>query len=279
MIDYLAIGHVTEDLWPEGLTPGGTVTYSSRAARAFLQKVTVLTAASPGTDLNAAFPDIDAHCIAAPLTTQFRNIYTASGRVQVVSPCPVVLEPAHLTDEMRASRIAHLGPVCNEVSAEIVRNFSADTFIGITPQGWMRRWDEQGHVVSRADNWTDAELVLSRASAVVTSIDDVAGDWSKALHWASQTRLLIVTQGPLGCTAFYDGNALQTPAPAVQEVEPTGAGDIFATVLFIALQRGDPLRDACALANCIAAQSVTRPRMAGIPTRADIALCQHEPLK
>jgi hypothetical protein len=279
VIDYLAIGHVTEDLWPEGPTPGGTVTYSSRAARKFLEKVTVLTAASAGTDTNAAFPNIDAYCLAAPNTTQFRNIYTAGGRVQVVSPCPIMLEPAYLTEDMRASRIVHLGPVCNEVSTEIVCCFHPNTFIGITPQGWMRRWDEQGHVVSRADNWTDAGLVLSHASAVVTSIDDVAGNWSVAHHWASQTRLLIVTQGALGCTAFYGGNTLQTPAPAVQEVEPTGAGDIFATVLFIALQRGDTLRDACALANCIAAQSVTRPHLAGVPTGADIALCQRMPLK
>jgi len=279
VIDYLAIGHVTEDLWPEGPTPGGTVTYSSRTARAFLEQVTVLTAASAGTDTRTAFPDIDVCCIPAPLTTQFRNIYTPGGRVQVVSPCPVVLEPAHLTDEMRASRIVHLGPVCNEVNPRMVRNFHNGTFIGITPQGWMRRWDDQGHVTSLATHWTDAALILAHASAVVTSIDDVAGDWSTARDWASQTRLLIVTQGPLGCTAFFGGDSIQVPAPSAQEVDPTGAGDIFATVLFIALQRGDPLRDACALANCIAAQSVTRLRLAGVPGSADIALCQRHPLK
>ena len=288
MIDYLAIGHVTEDLpgtlgqQPEGSTPGGTVTYASRTARAFVSQVAVLTAAAAGMDIYAAFPNIDACCIEAPTTTQFRNIYVAGGRIQVVSPCPIVLQPDHLTDAMRASRIMHLGPVCNEISPDMVRHASPNTFIGITPQGWMRRWDEQGHVDSRAGNWVDAELILSHAHAVVTSIDDVAGDWSVAHRWAAQTRLLIVTQGPLGCTAFFDGQELHTPAPQTQEVESTGAGDIFAAALFIALQRGDTVRDACALANCIGAQSVTRPRLAGIPTNADTrlaTLCLPTPLQ
>jgi sugar/nucleoside kinase (ribokinase family) len=65
----------------------------------------------------------------------------------------------------------------------------------------------------------------------------------------------------------------------VQEVDPTGAGDIFATVLFIALRRGDALPAACALANCIAAQSVTRPRLSGVPTAADMVLCRPLPLQ
>ncbi len=274
MIDYLAIGHVTDDLWPEGNTPGGTVTYSSRAARAFVPHVKVLTAADVAFDTQAAFPAISVCRVDAPATTRFRNIYTPEGRVQVVSPCPVTLQPDDLTAEMRNSRIVHLAPVCNEVSAAIAGAVEPDTFVGITPQGWMRRWNGDGHVESRADNWVEAAAVLPRANAVVISIDDVAGDWSVARRWAARTPLLVVTQGPLGCTAFRGGAPLHVPAPKVQEVEPTGAGDIFAAVLFIALQRGADLRDACEHANCIAAQSVTRVRMAGIPTERDIMLCR-----
>jgi sugar/nucleoside kinase (ribokinase family) len=174
---------------------------------------------------------------------------------------------------MRNSRIAHLGPVCNEIDPEIVSAFSASTFVGITPQGWMRRWDAQGHVTSLAANWVDAPRVLARASAVVISIDDVAGDWEMARAWAAQTTLLVVTQGALGCTAYTKDMSLHVPAPQVHEAEPTGAGDVFAATLFVALQRGDSVQDACALANCIAAQSVTRLRLNGVPTIADIEIC------
>ena len=273
MLDYLAIGHVTQDLWPEGTTPGGTVTYASRTARAFVKRVGVLTAAAPDLDVASAFPNIEVTRLDAAVITQFQNIYTSAGRIQIVSPCPITLMPNHLTDAMRHSRIAHLGPVCNEISADVSASFSASTFIGITPQGWMRRWDSQGRVTSLASNWVDAPFVLARASAVVISIDDVAGDWDMARAWAAQTKLLVVTQGALGCTAYTKDMSLYAPAPLVHEAEPTGAGDVFAATLFVALQRGDPLQDACALANCIAAQSVTRPRLNGIPTSTDIAQC------
>lgn len=279
MIDYLAIGHVTEDQWPEGPTPGGTVTYSSRTARSFLSRVAVLTAADGSLDIASAFPSIDVRRLDAPTTTRFRNVYTSAGRVQMVSPCPVMLTPAALTDEMLQAAIIHLGPVCNEIDPQVVQQVHPDTFVGITPQGWMRRWDAEGHVTSQASNWADACILLSRANAVVISIDDVAGDWSIAHAWAAQTSTLVVTQGPLGCTAFRAGHSVHVPAPHVPEVEPTGAGDIFATVLFIALQRGDALPAACALANCIAAQSVTRPRLSGVPTAADISLCHSLPLQ
>ncbi|MCL5996263.1 MAG: PfkB family carbohydrate kinase [Chloroflexi bacterium] len=279
MINYLAIGHVTEDVWQEGKTPGGTVTYSSRTARALLDRVTVLTAASNDLDTVSAFPGIDVHRLDAPNTTQFQNVYTPAGRVQVVSPCPVTIKPEHLTSAMRESAVIHLGPVCNEVSAEIVRHVHAGTFVGITPQGWMRRWDGAGRVTSLAAYWVDAPLVLARANAVVISIDDIAGDWDIARAWAAQTQLLVVTQGAQGCTAFIDSSPAHVSAPCVQEVEPTGAGDIFATVLFASLQQGDTPLHACAFANCIAAQSVTRLRLAGIPAAQDTTLCRQRLLK
>ena len=279
MIDYLAIGHVTEDQWPEGPTPGGTVTYASRTARAFLQNVSVLTAADGTLNIASAFSGIDVHRLDAPSTTRFRNIYTPAGRVQIVSPCPLILTPDSLTGALRESAIMHLGPVCNEISPQLVWQAHEDTFVGITPQGWMRRWDAQGHVTSTASNWEGAGVVLPRANAVVISIDDVAGDWDIARDWASQTETLIVTQGPLGCTAFRHGQTVHVPAPLEQEVDPTGAGDIFAAVLFIALQRGDDLSGACALANCIAAQSVTRIHLDGVPTAPDVALCCSQSLQ
>jgi sugar/nucleoside kinase (ribokinase family) len=92
-------------------------------------------------------------------------------------------------------------------------------------------------------------------------------------RWASQSRLLVATQGPHGCTAFVNGVPHQVASPPVDEVDPTGAGDIFATALFVMLQRGvEPLK-ACAFANCIAATSVTRKQLDGLPTPEDVMRC------
>jgi len=272
-MDYLAIGHVTEDVWPDGRkTPGGTVMYASRAARRLTREVLVFTAAALGFDTAGTFPDIRVQRLITSTTTKFENIYTPKGRVQVTRPCDVILQPADAF-HLRETAIIHLAPVCNEVSPDFVDAVRRDAFMGVTPQGWLRRWDAQGHVTQSASNWTEAGKVLARADAVVTSIEDINGDWSVAHEWAAQTKLLVVTQSELGCTAFVNGQPTHVPAPQVVEVDPTGAGDIFAAALFVALQRGNEPAQACAFACCMASLSVTRPQLEGLPTAENIERC------
>ncbi len=270
-IEYLAIGHVTEDVWPAGNTPGGTVMYAARAARSFVEEVTVLTAAGEQFDWPSVFPEIEVLRIPTPTTTQFENRYAGGRRTQVTRPVSRRLMADDLTPALRRAEIAHLAPVCNEVDPRIVDVMESESFVGVTPQGWLRRWDAQGHVV--AGPWDDAVRVLSRADAVVCSIDDIGGDWALAETWAAQTRLLVVTIGERGCQAYLHGHRQHVAAPQVQEVEPTGAGDIFAATLFVSLRQGQTALAACAYACCIAAQSVTRPNLQGLPTPADIARC------
>jgi sugar/nucleoside kinase (ribokinase family) len=272
MIDYLAIGHVTEDVWKDGrITPGGTAWFSSLAARRLVNEVSVLTAAASNYDAATFLPEIAVQRIDSPATTQFENIYTPQGRTQYTRPSPVKLTPAHLTGEMKRAKIMHLAPVCDEVSPAFASDVSSDVFIGVTPQGWLRRWDEAGRVFAKP--WDSASQVLSRADAVVISIDDVDGNWRQALAWAAQAKLFVVTQNKKGCTLFLNGEPIHVDTVQVNEVDPTGAGDIFAATLFITLQRGaDPVK-ACAYANCIAAQSVTRRSLAGLPTPEDLNRC------
>jgi len=272
-IDYLAIGHVTEDVWRDGhITSGGTAWFSSLAARRLVRHVSVLTAAAPTFDAAHILPDIDAHVVPSPVTTQFENIYTPQGRTQVTRPSPIYLTPGLLSTDLRRAKIMHLAPVCNEVSPSFVREADDQVFIGVTPQGWLRRWDEKGHVSAKP--WDSAEAILARANATVISIDDVAGDWRVALRWAAMAkRVFVVTQSVDGCTLFLNGKPVPVPTPTVTEVEPTGAGDIFAASLYIALQRGDDPVEACAFANCLAAQSVTRRGLDSLPTQADIDRC------
>ena len=271
--DYLAIGHVTEDVWRDGhITPGGPSWFSSLAAQRLVRHVSVLTAAAATYDAAQTLPQIDAHIVPSLTTTQFENIYTPQGRIQYTRPSSVQLTPAQLTVDLRRAKIMHLAPVCNEVSPAFATEVSDDVFIGVTPQGWLRRWDADGRV--HAKPWDSAEMMLTRANATVMSIDDVAGDWRTALRWAAMAaHVFVVTQSAAGSLLFLDGKPIHVPAPKVDEVEPTGAGDIFAAVLFIALQRGDDPVDACAFANCVAAQSVTRRGLDSLPTQADIERC------
>jgi sugar/nucleoside kinase (ribokinase family) len=270
-MDYLAIGHVTEDLWPSGITPGGPVLYAARAATVWLDHVAVLTAAGPDFELAASMPGVDAHVLPAPATTRFRNIHTDSGRRQVTWPAPTRITVADLTPAMLACPLVHVAPVCNEIDVDVVFALPETTFVGVAPQGWMRRWDAEGTVY--VGEWVDAARVLPRANAVVISIEDVGGDWALLRRWAQATALLAVTQGAEGCTVFVAGEPTHVPPAPVVPIDATGAGDAFTASLFIALHRGvEPVR-AARMASCIAAHSVGHAAGKWFPTRADLLGC------
>jgi sugar/nucleoside kinase (ribokinase family) len=174
------------------------------------------------------------------------------------------------------ARLVHIGPVARECPAELVSSF-AEAFVGVTPQGWMRQWDEVGHVVRR--HWEEADQVLPHADAVVLSDEDVGVDRSRVAEYARQTPCLVLTQGAAGCTVYTGGDVRRVPAPRVNELDATGAGDIFAAGLFYALQQGHDAWTAARFANCIAARSVTRPGLMSTPSREEVAHCRRATLR
>lgn len=271
-MDYLCIGHVTEDIWPDNTkSPGGAVMFASRAAMSWLKHVTVLTAAAGDFDFKAAMPRVDVRCVTSERTAQFENVYTSAGRKQRVVPCPTQLGARHLTSDLLACPLVHIAPVDNEIEVESIFCFSPDTFIGVAPQGWMRRWNDDGIVFTQP--WRDAERVLRRANAAVISEEDVAHNWDLLRHWAALTRILAVTQGAKGCMLFVDGEPTHVPPADVELVDTTGAGDAFTASLFVALKEGASPLTAAHLANCIAGHSVAHTAHNWFPTRDDVLQC------
>jgi sugar/nucleoside kinase (ribokinase family) len=269
-LDYLVVGHVTRDLVDGAFTMGGTVCYAARTARALGCRVGVVTSASPDLDPSQVLDGIRVARSPAATTTTFENIYTSNGRRQVLHGVAETLVPEMVPPHWRAA-IVHLGPVARECTPELVDAFG-DAFVGLTPQGWMRRWDQAGHV--SCCHWEDAEPLLARADGVVLSEEDVAGDTELVARFAAQTRLLVMTQGAAGCTVYERGHARHFPAPAAHEVDPTGAGDIFAAAFFIWLQRKHDPWMAARFANCVAAGSVSRVGLAGTPSPGEVARCE-----
>ena len=271
-LDYLVIGHVTRDRGHDGFTIGGTVSYAGRTARALGCRVGILTSASNDIDLGQALGGILVARIPAAETTTFENSYTAEGRHQLLHSVAEPLNPEAVPPDWRAT-IVHLGPVARECSPALVDAFG-DAFVGVTPQGWMRRWDRAGRVHSCT--WDGAERVLARADCVVLGEEDVRdiGDTADTVaHYSARTRLLVVTAGARGCTVYERGQGRHFPAPSVHEVDPTGAGDIFAAVFFVELQRSGDASVAARFANCVAAHSVTRVGLASTPGREKVARC------
>ena len=273
-LDYLVIGHVARDLVNGDFTVGGTVSYAARTARALNCRVGIVTSASPDLDLGQVLDNILIARTPAPSTTIFQNTYTSNGRKQTLHGLAETLTPDMLPSNWRVapgSGIVHVGPIAQECDTALAGAFG-DAFVGVTPQGWMRQWDESG-TLGRCP-WKGAEPWLARADAVVLSEEDVGGDESLIARYVSQARLLTVTRGAAGCTVHTQGQTRSFAAPSVREVDPTGAGDVFAAAFFVALRRcGDPWA-AARFANCVAANSVTRVGLDSTPEPGEVAHCE-----
>lgn len=265
-VDYLVIGHVAHDLTPNGARVGGTVAYSALTARALGMKAGIVTAVGPETSLDV-LKDIPIIPQPSPQSTTYENIYTEHGRVQYLRAQADRIEFDRVPGPWRNASIVHLGPIADEMDSVLPDTFSP-ALLGLTPQGWMRQWDAKNRVSMR--NWQHPETALARANAVVISREDVNGDDELIEHMAHQTRLLAVTEGVAGCVLYWNGDRRRFSAPKIDEVDATGAGDIFAAAFFVRLLHTRDPWDAARFATVLASHSVTRIGLDGIPTRREI---------
>ena len=272
-VDYLLVGHVTRDLQPDGgMRLGGTVAYAGRTAAALGRSVGIVTSAGPEVDLSPLEACATMIRHPAPQTTAFENVYTEEGeRSQFAYALARPLGVADLPAAWQDVPLVHIGPIMDECDPGLVEHFAGRAFVGLTPQGWMRTRDSEGRV--RSQRWATAERLLPLASAVVLSLEDVGGDWGVIQSFARQTAILVVTRGWLGGALFLDGMAHTFPAFAAEEIDATGAGDIFAAAFFVALTREAPPHKAVAFAACVAADSVRRAGLASAPGSVAIVAC------
>ena len=269
--DYLVIGHVTRDLYPGDDKIGGTVTFSALTAHNLGHRAGIVTCNDPTLDLSRLPGDLTIVSHPSQVSTSFENIYHDGHRRQFVRSQARVLTCLDVPDAWKASPIVHLGPVAQEVDVALADCFS-HAVLGLTPQGWMRKWDESGMVFPVV--WDPPDALLGRADVVILSHEDVGGDMELVRAYAARTRLLVMTTGWQGATVYCDGHVRSFPAVSVHEVDPTGAGDIFAAAFLSAFYT---MRDpwlAARFANCVAARSVERSGLDSVPTREEIAHCR-----
>ncbi len=274
-VDYLAIGHVAHDLIANGPRLGGTVTYSALTAKALGLKVGIVTSVGKETSLDA-LDGIPVVSIESPQSTTFENIYTPERRMQYLRAQAEKINFDMIPASWRDASIIHLGPIANEIDSTLPDGLSPE-LLGVTPQGWMRKWDSDGRV-SRSE-WSNSKTALKSAGAVVISREDVNGDNELIEQMAHQTRMLVVTEGAEGCVLHWNGDRRRFRAPEVNEVDATGAGDIFAAAFFVRLLDTRDAWEAARFATLIASRSVTRSGLEGIPTPQEIEECKMEVLQ
>jgi sugar/nucleoside kinase (ribokinase family) len=132
----------------------------------------------------------------------------------------------------------------------------------------LRGWDEAGRVVPA--EWPEAAFVLRQVGAAVISLEDVDGNEERIEEMAVTCRVLAVTEGANGARVYWNGDVRRFHPPAVNEVDPTGSGDIFAAAFFCRLYATRDPWESARFATYLASLSVSRPGLDGIPTPAEV---------
>ncbi|MEM5773866.1 MAG: PfkB family carbohydrate kinase [Anaerolineaceae bacterium] len=264
--DYVVIGHITQDITPAGLTPGGTVLYSGLTARAMGMKVGILSSLHPDFELQLP-AGVGLQIIPSQVTSRFKNVQTPEGRRQFLYQKAADLGADDVPTAWSSAKLVQLGPVAREVDPAVLSRFPG-ALKCITPQGWMRDWDDEGAISYR--KWQEFDTTLKQADIASFSIEDVQKDEEVVEQMAACVPVLAVTEAQNGARIYWNGDIRRFRAPRVEEVDVTGAGDIFAAVFFIRYYQTRNPWEAARLAIQMASQSIMRRGLHSIPTHAEI---------
>ena len=259
----MAIGHVTQDRTDDGFTLGGTVTYGSLTALRLGLRPSIVTSARK--DLHSSLPGIQVHAIPSDETITFHNTYERGVRAQRLESVASSIRPSDVPPGWRSSPLVLLGPLAAEVSFELARHFPNALEVA-SIQGWLRRWDSDGRVSARA--WRGLE-VLPYVDAAMVSVEDFQNE-SLVDGWAEVTAVLIVTMGERGASLHARGERHAIPAFAADEVDPTGAGDVFAAAYLVRYGETGNVLDAAHFASSAASLSVEGIGVSSVPTRTQV---------
>ncbi|GHO86572.1 PfkB family carbohydrate kinase [Dictyobacter formicarum] len=285
--DFLTLGHVTRDVQVDGsFVLGGTVTFAAQTAYHLGLAAAIVTCADAEVAqlLPTVLPEIALQVCPSPQTTTFANRYHEGFRTQYLYGRGVDITEADIPLDWRNSAgIVLFGPLTQELRPDMVTHFPRrpGTLLAATPQGWLRRWDADGRVWPTP--WQEAEKILPSLDVLILSHDDLlpfaSGNRSEAdrllAHWSTFVPLLVATDGRHGATLFQQGQPQRFPAYSAHEVDPTGAGDVFAAAFLTHLYRHRDPAQAVDFANCVAAFSIERTGISGIPTLSQVEQRRH----
>jgi sugar/nucleoside kinase (ribokinase family) len=283
--DYVTVGHVTVDIIEDGdekaleerthgerahgkRRPGGGAFYSAVQAARLGLRTLILTKGRPQELEQLLEPyrgTIELRILPAEQTTTLATSGTGTKRRQrVIAWAGPMAEPIEVD-----TTILHLAPIARETPNQWRGRAE---FIGITPQGLVRRWkDSDEQQISLVP--IDPNDLPEHIDAVVVSDRERLLCEQAIGEMACSTPVIAVTAGGAPTTVVLpDGTAAQVPTPAVaQPRDDLGAGDVFAAAFFIALHDGLTPAEAAAYGNAAAAVRIASAGAQAIGDRAAVA--------
>ena len=244
----LALGHVTWDGLQAGQVLGGSVSYATLAARKLGWDAAALTSAGPDFDPARDLPDVQVFRSGSGATTRFVNEYGADGvRTQVLAARADPLDLGRLPESWRDPDVLLLGGVAAEIPPRTAQAFQASV-VGANAQGWLRAFDEDGTV--HPLEWRDPAADLAGVHVLFLSEHDLPDARARCRDLLSVVPVIALTRGWRGLVLMTRGSELEVAGFPREEVDPTGAGDVFAATFLMRYHETDDLADAAAFAAC-----------------------------
>ena len=272
--DFLAIGVVTYDVTPEPgnphgrVRPGGAVTFSALCAQALGLNVAVVASAAADYPVDFVLPGIEVSIVESGFTTFFQNVYSRDGkRTQVLGARSSSITRSDIPAAWLDAPIVFLGPLVQELPPDAVSWFT-NAVVGAAVQGWLRRWDDYGRVTEESGPHPDLANGYRLLAGSTTEFHE--SDPGEMADWMGYTDIIGVTGGSNGSRIYTGGDPAHVPAYAAEELDPTGAGDIWGASCLVRLAEGADPAEAARFANAAASLSVEREGLSGVPTRSEI---------
>lgn len=267
--DLVAIGHIVKDLGPGRgrWRLGGTVTFAAVQAQRLGLRAGIVTRAAGDVDPRAALPGIDVSVTPCSVTTSFENIYVDNRRRQRVPKQAAPISYDEVPAGWRSAPIVLLGPVCGELPADGAPRPFRRSLVGASAQGWLRRLNRERQVRRHAWNgppfWRGCQVVF-------VSDEDLARRRDQLERWTAEVPIVAMTRANRGADVAVEGRWRTINAFHEHEVDPTGAGDVFAAAFLVRYRETRDVAKATRFAAAAASLSVRAPGIDGIATRDEI---------
>lgn len=264
--DFLCIGFFCHDVKEEGYILGGTASYCSLAASRLGQKTAVLTSVGADFLFSDTFQKegIVVCNKPAPKTTVFHNIYKEGIRTQYLYDRANTIEEKDLPELWMKIPIVKFCLIADEVAPSLLTAFP-NALKAATIQGWLRQWDDKGKISPKTMDWE----LLNTIDIVLFSDADIPNIQQVLPIITKKVEIVVMTRGADGASIFYKNKQYDFPAYPVEEVDPTGAGDVFAASFVVAYGKHQNIALAVAYAHTVASFIVTQEG-AQLPSREAI---------
>ena len=260
----LVLGHVTRDRFGAECRVGGAAAFAARAAVALGIDTALVTVAPVGAPELAelrAVPGLQLHVADSDALTTFRHEYVAARRQLWLLERARPLAWSDVPDGWREPEVLYAGPVAGECDEALLERFP-HAFGVACIQGWLRELVD-GRLV-RPRRLAGECRVPRMLRAVSFSASDHPAARAIARSLTAGGAAVAITHGRRGARVSSREGEWRVPAEPATEVDPTGAGDVFALIFGLSLRAGLAPVEAARRAALAAARVVEGPGLGNL---------------